>query len=94
MTLNGILWTNNGQLLFWLLFSLATIGSFSLGTVLAWSSPALPDLAEREDLGVLSAKDKSWIASLAVVSIFSIYFSSSSSMEIIAMYSRRPHMCK
>ncbi|CAG7823599.1 unnamed protein product, partial [Allacma fusca] len=44
-----------------------TIGSFSLGTVLAWSAPALPDLKLRQDLGNLTADDETWIASLAVL---------------------------
>ena len=46
----------------------ATIGSFSLGTVLAWPAPALPQLAEQHGLAAghpaLSVEQMSWVAAL------------------------------
>ena len=39
-----------------------------MGTVLGWTSPALPDLSSSGDLGELSKDELSWIASLAIVS--------------------------
>ena len=45
-----------------------TLGSFSLGTVLAWPAPALPQLAlpgglDRES-GGLTTEEQSWVAAL------------------------------
>lgn len=46
----------------------ATIGSFSLGTVLAWPAPALPQLAEHHGLTAdhpaLTVEQMSWVAAL------------------------------
>ena len=46
----------------------ATIGSFSLGTVLAWPAPALPQLAKEHDISQneagLSVEEMSWVAAL------------------------------
>jgi len=43
----------------------ATVGAFGLGTVLAWSSPAIPDLREGDSkLGNITDSDESWIGSI------------------------------
>ena len=46
----------------------ATIGSFSLGTVLAWPAPALPQLAKQhainQDEAGLTVEQMSWVAAL------------------------------
>ena len=52
-------------------FCIATIGIFGLGTVLAWTSPALPEIEEKLPFGKepLSVETKSWIGSIAMVSL-------------------------
>ena len=46
----------------------ATIGSFSLGTVLAWPAPALPQLAKQHGISEgeagLTVEEMSWVAAL------------------------------
>ena len=46
----------------------ATIGSFSLGTVLAWPAPALPQLAKQHGVSQgeagLTVEEMSWVAAL------------------------------
>ncbi|CAG7826804.1 unnamed protein product [Allacma fusca] len=42
----------------------ATIGAFGMGTVMAWSSPALPQVELSAKLGYPSDSDLSWVASL------------------------------
>ena len=46
----------------------ATIGSFSLGTVLAWPAPALPQLAKQHGISQgeagLTVEEMSWVAAL------------------------------
>lgn len=47
---------------------IATLGSFSLGTVLAWPAPALPQLAVSSSLAPLAPgltlEEQSWVAAL------------------------------
>lgn len=47
-----------------------TIGIFGLGTVLAWSSPALPDMAKEAGgrFQNVTTEEQSWIGSIATVS--------------------------
>lgn len=47
----------------------ACIGAFVLGSVIGWSSPAIPDLDKSRDFGTLSDTDKSWLGSLTHVSL-------------------------
>lgn len=46
---------------------LATLGALGLGTVLGYTSPALPDLKNSTTFGHLDEADHSWIGSVAPV---------------------------
>lgn len=48
---------------------IATLGSFGLGTVYGWSSPAIPQIVESGEFGELTTDQKSYIATFALVSI-------------------------
>lgn len=48
--------------------------SFSLGAIIAWTSPSIPDLERTGSLGILTLEDKSWIASLVTVSTQTMTF--------------------
>ena len=48
----------------------ASIGGFSLGASLGWSSPALSSLQDRGDFGVLDGTEETWMASSVAVNIF------------------------
>ena len=54
----------------------ATIGSFSLGTVLAWPAPALPQLAKQHGISQgeagLTVEEMSWVAALINVVGFAV----------------------
>ncbi|CAL8101451.1 unnamed protein product [Orchesella dallaii] len=41
--------------------------AYSVGTVVAWTAPAIPDLEATEHFGVLTVSDKSWIASIVTL---------------------------
>ncbi|CAG7817079.1 unnamed protein product [Allacma fusca] len=45
----------------------ASIGGFSLGASLGWSSPALISMRERKDFGDVSANMETWIASIVAI---------------------------
>ncbi len=46
---------------------LVATSSFSLGSIIVWTSPSIPDLEKSETFGILTLEDKSWIASLVTV---------------------------
>ncbi|OXA62850.1 Facilitated trehalose transporter Tret1 [Folsomia candida] len=45
----------------------ANFGSFALGSVLSWTSVALPDLRERKSIGEISDFEETWISSIALL---------------------------
>ncbi|ODM92464.1 Facilitated trehalose transporter Tret1, partial [Orchesella cincta] len=45
----------------------ANFGAVALGSVLAWTSPALPDLRERKTIGEISADEETWISAIALL---------------------------
>jgi hypothetical protein len=47
----------------------ANFGSFALGSVLSWTSPALPDLRERRTFGEITDSEETWISSIALVRV-------------------------
>jgi hypothetical protein len=46
---------------------LATVSAFGMGTVEAFTSPGIPSMKEKGDLGELRVQEQSLIASLALV---------------------------
>ncbi|CAG7815089.1 unnamed protein product, partial [Allacma fusca] len=47
----------------------ACMGAFALGTAVAWTAPALPELERTKDYGDLTVDETTWVAALMTVNI-------------------------